>query len=383
MPTVALTDISIRNLKPVAGKRITYLDKSLKGFGVRVTETGKASYVLTYGPNRQRVKLGDVGIVKLADARQQAKNILAERQLGIRQPSGSITYQTAVAAFLEAKGKHCKPRTLYDYKRLLTRHGFGAERLADIAPRDIHRTLDRLKESERAHAQAALQIFFRFAVRRHYLDRNPLERLDPPAKRPTRARILTDHELKTVWQACTGMFGDIVRLCILTGQRRSEIGRLTWEMIDRKQQIVTLPPELTKNRREHVFPYGERTAELLTLVGDRASAGYLFPARKTWRGKATVYHAWNKDKAKLDQASAITGWILHDLRRTFVSNWAALGIRQEVTEKYINHVSGTHGGLRAIYDRHSYADEMRAAVERWEKRLISVVAQDSPGLPGA
>jgi integrase len=380
MPTVALTDITIRNLKPVAGRRITYIDKSLKGFGVRVTENGAMSYVLSYGPNRKRVKLGDVGIVKLADARQQAKTILAERQLGIRQPSAATAYQTALDAFLAAKQNECKPRTLYDYKRLLKRHGFGAERLADITPRDIHRTLDKLPPSERAHAQNALGIFFRFCVRRHYLDLNPLERLDPPAKRPSRARILSDDELKAVWNACTGMFGDIVRLCILTGQRRSEIGNLAAEMIDQEAMAITLPPELTKNRREHQFPYGKKTR---AIVAELPTTGYLFPARKTWRKKATVYHAWNKDKAKLDAASGVTGWVLHDLRRTLVSNWAALGIRQEVTEKYINHVSGTHGGIRGIYDRHSYADEMRAAVELWEARLHIVLARDGPELPGA
>lgn len=80
MPVITLTDISIRNLKPVPGKRVTYLDKSTRGFGIRITENGQMSYVLTYGPNRTRVKLGDVGVIKLAEARHKARTLLAERQ---------------------------------------------------------------------------------------------------------------------------------------------------------------------------------------------------------------------------------------------------------------------------------------------------------------
>ena len=85
MPVTTLTDLAIRHLKPVPGKQVTYLDKSLKGFGVRVGAESM-TYILTYGPNRTRVKLGEAGIVKLADARAKARTILAERQLGVHQP---------------------------------------------------------------------------------------------------------------------------------------------------------------------------------------------------------------------------------------------------------------------------------------------------------
>jgi len=85
MPIVALADITIRNLKPTPGKQIIYVDRNLKGFGVRVSEHGQMFYVLTFGANRQRIKLGEVGVVKLAETR----NILAERllELMLREPS--------------------------------------------------------------------------------------------------------------------------------------------------------------------------------------------------------------------------------------------------------------------------------------------------------
>ena len=144
MPVVTLTDISVRNLKPVEGKQITYVDKSLKGFGVRLTEKGQATYVLVVGVNRQRIKIGDVGVIKLADARNAAKTLLAEKQLGHLRPHKAPTYQAAVDDFLETKKPELKARTHRDYTRLLNRHGFKNERLTDITPHDILKRLSKL-----------------------------------------------------------------------------------------------------------------------------------------------------------------------------------------------------------------------------------------------
>jgi hypothetical protein len=197
MPQVTLTDRTIPHLKPVPGKQVIYVDRTLKGFGVRVSEHGRMSYVLTYGANRERIKLGDVGIVKLAEARQQARTIIAERQLGLRQATGSETYERALTAFLEAAKAKNKERTVRDHTRLLKRHGFGGERLGDITARDIHRKLDRLGStpSEQMHALAALKIFFRFCIRRHLLDTSPMERVERLARPKSRERVLTDPEL--------------------------------------------------------------------------------------------------------------------------------------------------------------------------------------------
>jgi integrase len=378
MPTVALTDRTIPHLKPVAGKQVIYGDRSLKGFGVRISGAGQMSYVLTYGANRQRIKLGDVGIVKLAEAREKARTILAERQLGMRQASGRETYERALDLFLEAARAKNRERTVRDYTRLMTSHGFGAERLGDITARDIHRKLDRLADrpSEQAHALAALKIFFRFCVRRHLLDTTPMERFERSKRLASRERVLSEPELRKVWRACDGrgVFGKMVKLCVLLGQRRSEIAHIEWSWVNKGERTITLPAELTKNRREHTLPYGDMTAAILATI---PKGKYLFPARKTWRKGGTVYNAWNKDKPRLDAASGVVDWVLHDLRRTFVSSWAALGVRLEVTEKYVNHISGSHGGIVGVYQRHSFLPEMRSAVELWEKKLGQLIG-DSP-----
>jgi integrase len=372
LPVIALTDLAIRHLKPEPGKQITFFDRTLKGFGVRVGAESM-TYVLVYGPNRTRVKLGEVGIVRLAEARQAARMLLAERQLGQEPSKGQTTYQEALSAFLEASKAKNKARTVRDYTRLLTRHGFGAEKLSDITARAVQRKLDRLADtpSEQAHAQAALKIFFAHCVRRHLIDASPMARVDRARRTQSRARVLSEEELVRVWNACEGMFGTIVRLCFLTGQRRSEIAQMTADMIE--GDCIRFPPSLTKNGREHLFPVGTIAQEILKEL---PKEGYLFPARKTWRAGGTVYNAWNKDKPKLDKASGVTGWVIHDARRTLVSSWAALHIRLEVTEKYVNHVSGSHGGVQGIYLRHSFLPEMREAAQRWNDHLADLLARE-------
>lgn len=373
MPLVTLTDLTLPKLKPLEGRQVTYIDKSLKGFGVRVTENGQMSYVLTYGANRQRVKLGDVGVVKLSEARTKAKNLLAEKQLTGHQPTKSPTYESALATFLKTSEAKNRPRTYRDYKRLLTRHGFGLEKLSEIAPKDIARKLDKLPPSEHAHAYAALQIFFRWAVRKNLLDRNPMERTERPPHGKSRDRVLTDAELKAIWHACVGLFGDIIKLCLLTGQRRSEIAQLQWDWI--KGGTITIPKEVTKNKREHAFPVGKRATTVIEAQTKRNDTPYLFPARKQGQGrKALFYGSWSKDKAALDTRSGVTDWVIHDLRRTLVSTWAAMGIRQEVTEKYINHVSGSFGGIVGVYQRHTFLPEMQDALKLWEEKLSSVLS---------
>lgn len=370
MPVITLTDLAIRHLKPEPGRQVTYLDKTVKGFGVRVGAESM-TYILTFGPNRTRLKLGEVGILKLAEARAKARTILAERQLGVYQPKAQETYENALEGFLEASKAKNRPRTLKDYTRLLTSHGFGSEKLSDISPKAITKKLDKLNDrpGEKAHAQAALKIFFAYCVRRSLLDASPMLRIERTPTAPARSRILTDDELAAVWRASEGMFGSIVHLCILLGQRRSEIAKLRAEYIH--DQLITLPATLTKNKREHSFPYGPATAAIFETL---PKTGYLFPARKTWRAEGTVYNAWNKDKPRLDKASGTSGWVLHDLRRTLVSTWAALGIRQEVTEKYINHISGTQGGIVGVYQRHTFLPEMRDAVEKWEAHLATLLS---------
>ena len=116
------------------------------------------------------------------------------------------------------------------------------------------------------------------------------------------------------------------------------------------------------------------TAAVLAAVSRQSD--YVFPAARVGvRGKpATIFNGWSKPKTAFDKACPIAPWTLHDLRRTFATNLAALGVRLEVTEKLLNHVSGSFGGIVGIYQRHSFIDEMREAILAWEHRLEKLLA---------
>lgn len=377
MPNTRLTDVAIKSLKPPLEGQITYWDETLPSFGVRVSQGGTKSFVLVYGEARTRKTLGRYPVISLADARAEAKRILAKLTLGTHT-TPTVRFDEALATFLANADKRNKPRTVKDYRRLLTRHflpTLGKKQISEITPRDIARIVDGLlaTPSECAHAFAAIKIFFRWAMRRHLTKSNPAEGLQGPPKARSRERVLTDSELREVLQKArvAGFpFGLVLELLILTGQRRSEIGSLEWSWIDADKRTITLPASVTKNKREHTFPYGQMVADVLDRIHRQGK--FLFPGSKDVSLPIT---GWSNFKSAFDKDCKVTSWTLHDLRRTFATNLAALGIRLEVTEKLLNHVSGSFGGIVGVYQRHGYMDEMRAAIDLWEKRLDQISPQ--------
>jgi integrase len=349
--------MTIKALKPPPKGEKIYADTVLAGFGVRVSEGGTKSFVLTHGRLRKRETIGRVGILGLADARQEAKRRLAEYTLGKTQPR-AIAWNTAVDRYLAEVEKRQKPRTYNDYKRFLAKHfRLGALALVDITPDDIQTRIDRLSATpvEQHHAFTVVRTFLRWAHRKHYLNNNPMDRMKSDHRYKPRARILTAEELKKVWNSAgDDTFGTIVKLLILTGQRVGEISKLSRDMSG--MGAITLPSWLTKNGREHTFPVATTTLRLFSAIPFGTLPNFA------------------RHKAQLDKASGVSDWVLHDLRRTFASGLAALGVPIPVVEKLLNHVSGTFSGIVGVYHRYDYAKEMREAVELWEKHIQTLTA---------
>jgi len=371
MPTVNLTDMKIRSLKP-GPERVTYFDSNLRGFGVRVAPSGTKTYTLVYGPARKRASLGRVGIVSLADARREAKKILAEYTLGKARPL-AVTYQIALEEFLEDSERTNKPRTTNEYRRLLSNHfKFGKTPIAEISKQDIKQRLNRLNKtkSEKHHAFVAIRRFMRWAVGNQYLSHSPVEGIKVATLKP-RERVLSAEEVKSVLYRALEqktLFDCIVALLVLTGQRRGEIASLEWDWIENGQ--ITLPE--TKNGRLHTFPLSDKAQEIIEGI-PRSSEAFVFPSRTSHMGgkPSTVFNGWSKSKASFDSdLKGVAPYTLHDLRRTFSSNLAMLGTPIHVTEKLLNHVSGTHSGVQGIYNRYSYMDEMRDALQKYEVWLF-------------
>ncbi len=372
-----LTDISIRALNPPERGQVTHYDDTLSGFGVRVSQGGTKTFIVVYGPTRRRMTIGRFPAVGLADARAEAKRILAEATLGKHRPK-TVTFDKAKDEFLEHVQHKNRPRTYEDYKRLLKRFAFGATRLHDITKADIKRKLGKMDATpaEQFHALVVAKILFRWCVRQDYLDHSPAEGLQPKQPLRSRDRALTPEELRVVMkQSLVEPFpwGPIISLLILLGQRRGEVGMLRWEWIDSDARTVTLPASTTKNGREHTFPYGDLAARVFERIPRMDDSPYLFPATKLRRKgqPATVFGGWAKHKAAFDaKLEGVAPYRLHDLRRTFATTMASLGVPQIVVEKLLNHVSGgTQSPIAQVYNRHSYLEEMREAIKTYEDYL--------------
>jgi integrase len=364
-----LTEVAIRAAGPPETGAKTVWDGSLKHFGLRVSQGGAKSFIVLLGSGR-RLAIGRWPTITLAQARSKAKTILAERTLGKHQPH-SIAWKAALDEYVAEIKTTKRETTWYEYERILKKtFTFGSALLPVITKRDIVSKVDKCKSpSMRKHALVCIKIFFKWAQRRGYLEHPPTDGL-VHAKQPTRARVLTDAEIKSLWKATERPthFNRIVRLLLLTGQRRGEIAALRKEWI--RENTVALPPNITKNGRVHFFPLGPLSSSVIFSAATGCDV-LIFPSLRN--GNSTPFNGWSKSKSALDKECLISEWTLHDLRRTFASNLAALGVRLEVIEKLLNHVSGSFSGVAGIYNRYDFMPEMRAAIEVWEQHLTTIL----------
>lgn len=371
MAIISITDLGVRKIKLPKEGIALYYDKKLRGFALRCSK-GSKTFVLFAGKKRQLTTIGRYPIITVQKARERAEELLAERTLGTIRPP-TIQFQKAKALFIEACKAKNKARTVYDYERLLKAHfsKLDLRPLDSVQTYEIGDILSALKKTptESVHAFTTIRAFFRFCRKRGLILRNPIEGMEPPARTESRERVLADKELSEIYSKAgeCGTFGTIVRLLILTGQRRGEIAALRAEYFDTKEQTITFPKTATKNGREHTLPYGVMLAELIKLP----EQGLLFPAR----GKPDKpVNGWGKAKQCLDEKlEGVQPWTLHDLRRTFSTNLAGLAVAPHVIEKLLNHATGTIQGIAAIYNRYRFMDEMRAAIKAWETKLTDIL----------
>ena len=180
--------------------------------------------------------------------------------------------------------------------------------------------------------------------------------------------MLTDSELVAIWNAAPASdYGRIIKLLMLTGQRRDEIASLRWSEID--GDALTLPAERTKNARPHIVPSSPQARGVLDETPERVGQTHVFGCGKTG------YNNFSRAKERLDEASGVQGWVVHDLRRTVATRMADLGVQPHVIEAVLNHVSGHKAGVAGIYNRSSYSVEKRAALDLWGSHIQTVLAQ--------
>jgi integrase len=380
VPKLSLTDAGVRALEQPERGQVTYWDASLTSFGVRISQGGSRSWIVMLGSERRRVTIGRYPLISLADARKQAKVLLAEEALGKFRPARKA-YEDAMREFLEECARKNKPRTVKDYTWHLTKHfPFARKSVADITPREVVRFLNQLNDtpSVKRHAYVVARAFFRWCIRQQLIEHSPVENVDVPVRQVSRDRVLDESELSALMGALRTKRTAFKQICLLllyTGQRRGEIARLEWDWIG--EDTITLPAIATKNSRIHTFPFGRAVAEILSTIPQHVGSPYVFPAGKKRSNATTVFNSWSKPKKALDEQCGVSDWTLHDLRRTFSSGMAALKVPQVVVEKLLNHVSGgTQSPIAQVYNRHQYMDEMREAVLQWEKHLDTLTVPE-------
>ncbi|WP_060845803.1 tyrosine-type recombinase/integrase [Methylobacterium ajmalii] len=227
---------------------------------------------------------------------------------------------------------------------------------------------------------AALRKMFGWAVERGILEASPAEGLKPPSPEIARDRVLSDVELAAVWRAAGEIgypFGSFIQVLILTGQRRSEVLDAEWREISLDERMWTIPRQRAKNDRAHAVALSAPAVEILeALPRIGKPSRFLF----TTTGD-TPFSGVSKASERLNRLAAghmpadqpIEPWRLHDLRRTFASGCARLGVGVHVVEKALNHTSGTFGGIVGVYQHHDFAEERRTAMEVWGQHVQALI----------
>jgi integrase len=359
--------ITIRTVKSLSQGEVIW-DTHVPGFGAR-RQLNSVSYVLKYRHNgKQRfVTLGRHGALTPEQARREAQKVLGKLATGV-DPVGpkADSLAAVINDYLTHAQKTLRPNSYRHIQRYLLENWKPYHRtpVANLKRRDVALGLGDIEAKVSpavAHrARAALSAMFNWAIRQGYeIVANPVLGTNQMEVK-SRDRVLTKAELKKVWRQCgDDDYGRIVRLLILTGQRREEIGGMQWSEIDLERKLWIIPGDRTKNHREHILPL---TDAMVALLPERWR-DYVF-------GPKAGFVNWGNSRAKLN---GIEDFRLHDLRRTAVTMMAELGVLPHIIEALVNHVSGHKAGVAGVYNKAKYLGEMRSALERWAQHIEEIV----------
>jgi integrase len=387
-----ITQAVVRRAALPTGKSdVIYFDDDIAGFGLRLRNSGSNTWIFQYkvGVKNRRITIGAVSAVDLGAARDTAKDLYAQVRLG-RDPAGekqrarltaSETVAAAVAPYLEHARRALRPRSFEDVERHLSRyakplHGLQLEK---VGKRDIALCVAAVRSKSGPFAgnrfRTSLSGFFAWAMGEGLVESNPVSgttRLEEKS----RERVLGLDELRLIWNALPDSdYGRILKLLLLTGARAGEIAGLRRDEL--RDAAILLPGTRTKNHREHLIPLSAPAGSILAAALKHRGDG----SRNLIFGQgAGPFSGWSNCKEALDQRiAAVAGkslapWRVHDLRRSFSTHAAAIGIQPHIIEVLLGHVStGPRSGVAGIYNRHAYEAEQRTALDRWGEYLMAVV----------
>ena len=387
MPKIKLSKRVIEELEPMEKDQF-YWDTGITGLALKVTPKGKKTFLVQYRPGgrgtpTRKMFIGPFGEVTFHKAQTEAKRILGLRAEG-RDPAFekqqakhraiSNRFSDVASDFLT---KHVSQnRTADETARILKRDvlpKWGKRGIHEIGKRDVNDLLDAVV-ARGSHVMAnrllaVLRKLFNWSVSRGIITASPCEGLSAPHREKARDRVLSDEELVAIINTAKqmgGAFGSIIRMLILTAQRRNEVSEMAWDELDLDNNQWEIPSSRTKNEKPHTVHLSDQAAAVVSDISGIGS--FVF----TSNGK-TPFSGFSKSKKRLDELSGVSEWRLHDIRRTVTSGMAQLGIRPHIADKILNHQSGTISGVAAVYQRHKFLKERKTALNAWGNYVQSLL----------
>jgi integrase len=387
---------STAKLPPGKSEHI-FWDGKLTKFGLRVRAGGTRTWIVQYrfGTRQPRITIGTIKEVSATDARETAQTILAKVRLGIDPQAERRTaidkagdfFEDLGQRYLKAAKSRLKPGSYDQVERHVTKYWapFNRRSIHAINRADVAKRIGEIAEASGIvtanRARATLAAVFTWAMRQGELEANPVTATNKAGEETPRDRVLPDSELVEVWKACRDDdFGTIVRLLILTGQRREEVGGMADSEIATDKQLWSLPRDRTKNNLPHDVPLSGTAVALLAQHPRRSKRDLIFGDTESrpfsgWsraRRGLDVRISEARKEAKID--APLAAWTLHDLRRSVATRLGDLGIQPHVIEALLNHISGSKSGVAGIYNRATYTAEKRQAVDIWAAHLDALLA---------
>ena len=399
MPHENLSEATIKRLPvPPTGNRITYFPgatiqgaKAPRGFGVRVTAAGARAFILNYRlrGREYRFTIGAWPDWSALRAVREARNLRqridrGENPLDDRAPSP--TTGTVISILDEFITRHVRNvsqplRSADEYEsafKRLVKPRIGKLGVYEVRRSHIIRMLDEIEDRHGPVMADRTLAYVRKAFN-WYATRDDqfnvpvvrgMARIKP--KERARARVLSDEEIRVIWPLLgeAGTFGALVKTLLLTAQRRDEVAHMSRKEIG-NDGIWSIPAERYKTKRPNHIPLSKAVLDIIKAQPKLDDCHLVFPSRAK-----TPYSGYSKNKAKLDKAvfaalkkqaktgakiEPIPNWTLHDLRRTAKTLMVRAGVRPDISERVLGHVIK---GVEGTYDRHSYAEEKRDALEK-------------------
>ena len=382
-----LTESILSTVKAPFVGQIEIGDHKVPGLRVRIGANGNKSFVVRkrVGEKIKVVTLGRYGPrLGLGEARKLARSVLNDIESGSDVTSvqhGVLTVRKLWPAYERTKIDH---KSLPEIRRIFKKYILPnlGDRFADAVTRgEITRFIDAIPAPVMARAiHAQLSAFYSWALPR--LDRlqaNPCTGAGRPAKPRPRERILSDAELAALWRAAElerDPWSSAIKLLILTGQRRSEVFGAMRSEFDLETGYWIIPAGRSKNYAQNRVPLSPRASSVFTNVAAVRGSPRLFPAvGNTANSASGISKVVNRlrEAVSKDLEVDVPRWSLHDIRRTVATGLQKLGVRFEVTEAILNHVSGSKGGVAGIYQRYNWGPEKEQALNSWAEYVAGCV----------